>query len=285
MVIAAGEAEEDRQRNPSSTATAAAAKAATAAKKYDMEMVPERSRSLHNFSTLPCFNVKWGRQKQLRCVKDSAADQYYPTSSSSPQHHHHHRRGDSLTPDRKRRSAAAAFEDDGGIVAMREKLILDLRTEVHQMKVAILSGDGGGGAGEEAVPEEAAAAEARPWNLRTRRAVCKDPDNTVNNTNNIGNGVGCDRRPSFSPSSRGGEHDGDGGFRLKGPRPKFTASLSKQEIEEDFLAVLGTRPARRPRKRPRYVQKQIGALFPGYWLSEITADMYKVNENPEAGKR
>ena len=25
-------------------------------------------------------------------------------------------------------------------------------------------------------------------------------------------------------------------------------------------------------------------LFPGLWLSEITADMYKVNENPEPAK-
>ncbi|EPS70235.1 hypothetical protein M569_04525, partial [Genlisea aurea] len=62
-------------------------------------------------------------------------------------------------------------------------------------------------------------------------------------------------------------------------RPKFSVSLSKREIEEDFFAMDGRRPSRRPKKRSKTVQKQIETLFPGSWLVEITADMYKVPES------
>lgn len=239
-----------------------------------MTTVPERSRTLHNFSSLPCFNVKWGRQKQLRCVKDSsssaaaAADDHdLPTSSSSPHHHPQQNQRRRPSPDFLKRKSTAVFEDDGGIEAMREKLMLEIRTEVHQMKATLLN-DNAGKKADDVV------GAPRPWNLRSRRAVCKEP---IGNENSIAG----DWKPSFSLAEVKSlaEIGGDA------PRAKFSASLSKKEIEEDFLSILGTRPARRPKKRPRYVQKQIDALFPGYWLSEITADMYKVNENPEAGKR
>ncbi|CAN1261589.1 hypothetical protein LINPERPRIM_LOCUS10904 [Linum perenne] len=44
------------------------------------------------------------------------------------------------------------------------------------------------------------------------------------------------------------------------------------------MAMLGRRPARRPRKRPRIVQKQIDALSVGFWLREVNLDTYKVEE-------
>ncbi|CAN1244468.1 hypothetical protein LINPERPRIM_LOCUS6097 [Linum perenne] len=78
--------------------------------------------------------------------------------------------------------------------------------------------------------------------------------------------------------------------RLRGekeekPRAKFSASLSRKEIEDDFMAMFGHRPARRPKKRPRIVQKQLDSLFPGLWLGEVTAEWYKVPENPDTGKK
>ncbi|CAN1768839.1 hypothetical protein LINPERHAP1_LOCUS10837 [Linum perenne] len=59
---------------------------------------------------------------------------------------------------------------------------------------------------------------------------------------------------------------------------KLSVSLSRKEIETDFMAMLGRRPARRPRKRPRIVQKQIDALSVGFWLREVNLDTYKVEE-------
>ncbi|GAA0162628.1 hypothetical protein LIER_18673 [Lithospermum erythrorhizon] len=64
----------------------------------------------------------------------------------------------------------------------------------------------------------------------------------------------------------------------KKERVKFSVSLTRREIEEDFIAMVRHRPPRRPMKRPKYIQKQLDTLFPGVSLSEITADMYKVPE-------
>ncbi|XP_078177413.1 uncharacterized protein LOC144571888 [Carex rostrata] len=61
-------------------------------------------------------------------------------------------------------------------------------------------------------------------------------------------------------------------------RRVFCVTLLREEIEEDVYALKGTRPTRRPRKRPRGVQHQIDMLFPGCFLTEITLDTYKVVE-------
>nr|ACU20234.1 unknown [Glycine max] len=61
-------------------------------------------------------------------------------------------------------------------------------------------------------------------------------------------------------------------------RAKFSVSLSKEQVEQDFWAFLGTRPPRRPKKRPRIVQKNLDTLFPGLWLTDVTAESYKVPE-------
>ncbi|KAI5647472.1 hypothetical protein M9H77_33477 [Catharanthus roseus] len=59
----------------------------------------------------------------------------------------------------------------------------------------------------------------------------------------------------------------------------FTISLTKEEIEADVIALIGSKPPRRPKKRSRTVQKQLDYLFPGVWLQSITADSYKVSDN------
>ncbi|XP_021749785.1 uncharacterized protein LOC110715510 [Chenopodium quinoa] len=272
MVITAGTADYgDRHRRPQTTPSPEEQQQ----QKHNLMaamMVPERSKgtlTLPNFSSLPCFNVTWGRRVQLRCVKeDNAVDHHndaveggaddLPLTRSEFNHH------------RKRRSS-----DDNakiGIEGLGEKLILDFRAEVHQMQAAFLQKS-------DVVVPPTTAVETRPWNLRTRRAVCKEPNNFP---------ASSDRKHISSPVVKsparrnagevsGGEHGGER------PRANFSGTLSKQEIEEDFLAMLGTRPARRPKKRPKFVQRQIDAVFPGYWLSEISADMYKVNEQPQTG--
>ncbi|KAH0450190.1 hypothetical protein IEQ34_020882 [Dendrobium chrysotoxum] len=58
-------------------------------------------------------------------------------------------------------------------------------------------------------------------------------------------------------------------------RRKFSISLSRKEIEEDFYIFTGRKPSPKPKKRPKAMQKQLDALFPGFWLSEVTKDMYK----------
>lgn len=66
----------------------------------------------------------------------------------------------------------------------------------------------------------------------------------------------------------------------KSKKQKFSIPLSRGEIEEDLFLLTGSKPSRRPKKRPRTIQKQLDNLFPGLWLDSITADSYKVSEAP-----
>lgn len=63
-------------------------------------------------------------------------------------------------------------------------------------------------------------------------------------------------------------------------KQKFSIALSRDEIEEDIFSLTGSKPSRRPKKRPRTVQRQLDTLFPGLWLGSITVDTYKVSEVP-----
>ncbi|CAG7896805.1 unnamed protein product [Brassica rapa] len=106
-------------------------------------------------------------------------------------------------------------------------------------------------------PINGAVTTARPWNLRTRGAACGDGSPAM---------------------KRGiGEEESENNEKLK-----FSVSLLKAEIEEDFSFIIGKRPPRRPKKRPRIVQKKLNTIFPGMWLSEeVTIDSYNVPEAVE----
>ncbi|KAF6993186.1 hypothetical protein CFC21_010113 [Triticum aestivum] len=62
-------------------------------------------------------------------------------------------------------------------------------------------------------------------------------------------------------------------------RPRFSATLSTEEIEEDIYALTGALPRSRPRHCPPAVQNQINLLLPGSRLSEINAESYRVPED------
>ena len=50
----------------------------------------------------------------------------------------------------------------------------------------------------------------------------------------------------------------------------FSISLTKEEIEFDFLKLAGVKPKRKPRKRDRDVQTALDCKFPGLKLQTIT---------------
>ncbi|TKW13253.1 hypothetical protein SEVIR_5G088300v4 [Setaria viridis] len=108
-------------------------------------------------------------------------------------------------------------------------------------------------------PEPAAAASP-PWKLRTRRRPKPSASASASAS------PPPERRPS---RARAEALD----------RARFSVMLTSEEIEEDIYAVTGARPRRRPRRRPRPVQKQLDMLFPGSWLSEITAETYRVPDD------
>ncbi|PSS13428.1 Interactor protein for cytohesin exchange factors like, partial [Actinidia chinensis var. chinensis] len=236
-----------------------------------MAMGTEGSKPLHNF-TMPC--LRWGNQRLLRCMKvNPAADRREDNSI-----------GRRIQGFKKSPSPAStvfggsglrseAWSDgDGGIEAVRAKLMVDLQAATDKMKVAILTE--GLKESPPAPPAVANAEAARPWNLRTRRAACKAPDG--------GGGAKSsrieERKSNFSPLRSATKSP-----RLceERERAKFSISLSRREIEEDFWAMAGHRPHRRPKKRPKIVQKQLDSLFPGVWLTEVTADDYKVADSTD----
>ncbi|KAL4316859.1 hypothetical protein AHAS_Ahas15G0327200 [Arachis hypogaea] len=226
-----------------------------------MGMVPERSKPLHNFS-LPC--LKWGSQKFLRCVNAPSNitinnDNNNPSqpSSSSPD-----RRSSRLQPkpqinqiEPSRLPKRKSNQNFDGVPGKK-------------LKVSNFEdgGGGAGGGGEEGggANGDGGGVSNRPWNLRTRRAACKAPPS-----------------PSPSPQAQAlitqtasAPHDeernklfdvgGSSYFQVKdkkvvmmNERAKFSVSLSKEEVEQDFWGLVGTRPPRRPKKRPRIVQRQL----------------------------
>ncbi|KAL3636066.1 hypothetical protein CASFOL_020613 [Castilleja foliolosa] len=148
----------------------------------------------------------------------------------------------------------------------------------------------------------------RPWNLRTRRAACRTPTIGVvsgkyggaaaaaggGSNGGVVKGLRVDaprlipgftqmRAPAAasiaqkSPIHRS-DAAGTAASGEKTERAKFSVSLSKRDIEEDFFSIVGHRPPRRPKKRARTVQRQLDTLFPGLWLTEVTPDLYKVPE-------
>ncbi|ONK81722.1 uncharacterized protein A4U43_C01F32220 [Asparagus officinalis] len=135
------------------------------------------------------------------------------------------------------------------------------------------------------VEEEAeSSSPARPWNLRTRRA---NPNRISNQNASPSPNL---KRSSPSPPSppsptilavEGGNlvklGRSEEEERNRGERCKFSVALKREEIEEDFVKMKGSKPPRRPKKRAKYVQRQLDSLFPGLWLSEITADLYKID--------
>ncbi|XP_013655160.1 uncharacterized protein LOC125594527 [Brassica napus] len=222
---------------------------------------PEPPKSLHNF-TLP--KLRWGSQRLLKCMKiddstTSGDHRLRRRSSSLPEH----RSSNNNNQDRRESAEnGGGEEEEEGIEEFRVKIMSDLKTvrdKITQSMYALNEQDG------EEVKE---VSPAKPWNLRKRRAAaCKEPveERTVN--------------PS---PPRGGVVVEEAETTV---RPKFSVKLSKKEIEEDFIAAFGRRPPRRPKKRPRTVQKKLDSLHPGLYLAEVTLDAYKVPEETKNMQR
>ncbi|CAA2984605.1 Hypothetical predicted protein [Olea europaea subsp. europaea] len=127
--------------------------------------------------------------------------------------------------------------------------------------------------------------EPKTWNLRPRKLTRKSLN--VNGVAGKYNGSGMYDNKAQSPSrnfnnrSRESELLGGSTAEKKEKRKmKFSIELLKEDIEEDIFVMTGSKPARRPKKRTKTIQKQLDNLFPGLWLSSITPDSYKVYENP-----
>ncbi|KAK3008600.1 hypothetical protein RJ639_013054 [Escallonia herrerae] len=194
-----------------------------------------------------------------------------------------------------------AEEDDHNdgdeIDVVRQKLMLDLRVSADKLKLSFFDERNR----PKPKPKEATDSNPdRPWNLRTRRAACRAPlnDSAGGGSNDSPSPVRYESPAATTKSSRlrglataaatVGKLSAEKGERSE--RAKFSVSLSRAEVESDFLAMVGSSPPRRPKKRNRTIQKQLDCyavsgvcshFFPGMWLTEVTPDRYKIPDIPE----
>lgn len=178
--------------------------------------------------------------------------------------------------------------------------------------------------------------EAKPWNLRPRKVVTFSTTSSFKKGNKmlLDETVSCQKKDNSGggyghPKSsrlRGTMVEGTGHGSVYGSdRPRkveekrrLWISLSREEIEEDVYALTGSRPARKAKKRPKTVQKQLDVrrcisiyamlcrygilffplvyfhnrligffcllnalqnLFPGLYLVGLTVDSYRVHDS------
>ncbi|EES01291.1 hypothetical protein BDA96_03G284000 [Sorghum bicolor] len=123
--------------------------------------------------------------------------------------------------------------------------------------------------------QQEATPSARPWNLRDRK--CRRPT-ARGAAAAAAAAAALDASPTAWGDVAGAAEKARRSVVPYQERAPFAVALTAEEVEEDVYALTGARPRRRPRKRPRVVQRQLDSLFPGLWLTEITADAYKVPE-------
>ncbi|CAA6673211.1 unnamed protein product [Spirodela intermedia] len=163
-------------------------------------------------------------------------------------------------------AAFSAVHRPGGDLHGAEEAIGDIATAKAPIQAANLIGNNDVEPSPATVRPEA----ARPWNLRKRRAVCKEPSPAPAEAMKRGQGNG-------QPAARLSERIPRMKKTAEKERTKLFRELSRAEVEEDFIRMTGSKPPRRPKKWPKAVQKRLEALSPGFQLTEITLDMYKTS--------
>ncbi|XP_074321774.1 uncharacterized protein LOC141658955 [Silene latifolia] len=111
------------------------------------------------------------------------------------------------------------------------------------------------------------------WNLRPRRRPSSSFAAAAAST------MAADAAENSLRSTRLSVGEGSSGGG-NGEKRKFWIALSKDEIEEDIYSITGCKPSRRPRKRPKIVQKHLDNVFPGLWLVGLTPDSYRNFDPP-----
>ncbi|XP_015963620.1 uncharacterized protein LOC107487488 isoform X2 [Arachis duranensis] len=247
-----------------------------------MATAPVKSQPLHNFS-LPF--LKWASKSHTKpnhrhrspLSRDSSSSQLPP-----PADH------DSEPETRRLGSRTVRYRFGFSSSHIAEKSHTEQQEQEQQRQQTsdragnnVTDDDDGGGKRKGEDGEEEAKGEGeelkveKPWKLRPRKSAFP------RGSGNGEAGAAVTGGPSSEPKSVRLREMAD--MQCQGDRKekrKLWIALSKEEIEEDIFAITGSRPARRPEKRPKHVQKQLDCVFPGLWLVGATAEAYRVADAP-----
>lgn len=208
--------------------------------------VPIKSQQLHNFS-LP--QLKWNKKHNTSLHRRRRPTESPPHPHRSPirDAESDHQKDDVEKSEKdskakiyiriKKNTKAAESADED-----TEKRLVD---DDQDLKKDEIEGEKGGVV-ENCEIEEVE--EPKTWNLRPRRAVKKGM-----NAENSGTIKAQENRTRSRPDVVSSSNNGE----KKDKKQKFSVSLSREEIEEDFLVMTGSKPPRRPKKRAKTVQRQI----------------------------
>ncbi|WJZ82483.1 hypothetical protein VitviT2T_002240 [Vitis vinifera] len=237
-----------------------------------MATAPVKSQPLHNF---PLSFLKWGKNQMNnhRCRKPVDASRESPPDGRKNESEPDSDGGSKNESDSENRKLPLGSRT----ARSRHAVASPSPVEKAQKNQALVEREGGEvdeGEGEESVQ--------KPWNLRPRKAVSKSP---------IEIGV-APKNGELQEAVPGVPHSENQpkSLRLRGfaeshssekkEKRKFWISLSREEIEEDIFVMTGSKPARRPKKRAKNVQKQLDNVFPGLWLVGVTPDSYRLPDAP-----
>ncbi|CAA2953783.1 uncharacterized protein LOC111386761 [Olea europaea var. sylvestris] len=123
----------------------------------------------------------------------------------------------------------------------------------------------------------------KEWYLRPRKevkAAAAKKETSVENSR-INSTTSALKSSRLRGWAEGGEPSGGLGMGFgveRKEKMKIWISLSREEIDDDVYALTGSKPARRPKKRSKNIQKQLDGVFPGLYLVGLTADSYRVHD-------
>ncbi|KAI9076536.1 hypothetical protein K1719_041522 [Acacia pycnantha] len=246
-----------------------------------------KSQPLHNFS-LPF--LKWGGKNQTntshRCRRQASGDSSQPIADQNSEPESESETRAHKVGSRTARNRFVFSSGYSGEKSLKQR-------QQHEPLETVSNNETDDEAGvrrretEDAEEVEAEDLVQKPWNLRPRKPIFSKGAAEI--------GVGPSRHGDLAetapPITAGhlvqqeDNHPQPKSRRLRGStetqntetnkKRRFWIALSKDEIEEDIFVMTGSRPARRPKKRQKNVQKQLDTVFPGLWLVGLSADTYK----------
>ncbi|XP_065634708.1 uncharacterized protein LOC111994089 isoform X1 [Quercus suber] len=170
-------------------------------------------------------------------------------------------------------NAEAATEDHG------HRVDPDHAADTEEPQDQTSAAGAGASTGVSGVEVEVEEPQQKTWNLRPRKPATKNPPPPPAATTAAQHVTRKTQPPTRSETTRSQTVAEKKSSDKKQKKPNFSIALSKEDIEKDFLLFTGSKPARRPKKRSKIVQKQLDNVFPGLWLSSVTPESYRVTDS------